>query len=207
MPRSARTAILAACLICEESGEVPGGLKALHACLGHDAEESTLRAVQQAESWGYLKRPLKPPGALVVVLSRLVPDTCGTCGRPGIQRGHRKARDGKPPECHHCRQNLARSDRAWRGLALQTWAAAKAQGLTEGQTLHRVQAMTGIRLYGSTDSEIKAGEQIKPGLVAWMVEEGLLDAKWLTYAARTRGRPLEVRGVVAREVDEDGLEG
>lgn len=209
----ARTAVMAACLICDDDGLIAdlsglSGMARLHACLGHDARSGTSRAVSQAIAWGYLVRPKAPRGALLVVLSRLEPGRCGTCGTPGTHLGQRRARAGGDPVCQKCAKTIHRVDRGWRALALQTWGAAKAARLSDGAALYRVHAATGIRLYGATDSELKAGDPPRPALVPWMVDNGLLERVWLTYGSRARGRDLDLEtGRAKAEAPEDQYEG
>jgi hypothetical protein len=204
---------MAAALICDDDGLISdqagtSGVARLHAVLGHDAMKSTYCAIQQAEAWGVITRPRKPAGALLLVLSKLEPGRCGTCGEPGTHLGYRRAKAGQDPVCQKCQKTIHRADRGWRALALQTWAAAKSAKLSDGAALYRVHATTHIRLYGATDRELKDGEPPKPALVPWMVDNGLLDRVWLTYGARSRGRDLDLETSRSKvEVPEDWFEG
>ena len=192
---------MAACLICDDDGLISDqagktGTDRLHECLGHDARKSTTEAVRQAVAWGYLTRPSRPPGAILVCLSKLDPGRCQTCGQPA-----------KANPCPKCARTILRDDRSWRGIALQTWATARANKLTEAQALYRIHAVTRIRLYGSTDRELQDGEPKLPSLVPWMVDQGLLDPVWLTYGHRAKGRKLEARTTHKGEAPEDWFEG
>jgi hypothetical protein len=135
MPRRVRHVVLAGLCLCDDVGEVRGGMAALHGLLGNCSSSGTRQAVRDAEGWGWMRRK---GGALFVVVARLNPaGSCETgCGRPSVA-----AAGGQGPLRHQwrwcavCRQAM-RHDRRWGRQAVEMLVAGKSPMLI-GAALHQ----------------------------------------------------------------------
>ncbi len=158
VPHAVRMAVRVALELADASGEVPGGMPALQAALGHDTARGTRMVVAGAESWGLMRRegPVgHGPRRLFVVVARnnrsapdgfrSEPRSCDNCGRPTTGRW-----------CTLCQPSFRR-DREWRMLAVAM--------LVAGKTPPAIAAAVGQNLYPTP------GDGPLTGVVAFLLGE------------------------------------
>lgn len=172
VPRSARAAYFAACLLMDDAGEVPGGMAELHRVLGHDEPARTRQAVRLCEEHYLLWRKgaiAGGPQRLFVVVHRPKEAGCQNCGKP--TRGAR--------HCPTCRQ-AHRADLAWR---LDAVHLAVRNLATLGEPKPASVAVAVKRpLFPRVDDESKGG-----AVVPWLLSQGLLGEEWQRALAEVMG--------------------
>lgn len=155
--RSARAAVYAALAIADpDTGEVDGGMAALHDALGHDDEGSTRRAVAAAESWGFLRRVHVRGSAphLYVVRARMRNGGhCALCLEP--------SKAGR--FCAKCKQVAGRDDRKWQLKAIVL--------AVEGKSPPEISVAVNRPLWTTREEDGDQGSAVVPFLLA--------EAPWL----------------------------
>jgi hypothetical protein len=159
VPQSARHAVRCALTLCDERGEVIGGMRALQAAMGHAAPSSTRDAVTSAEGHGLMKRRGASWGRRVfVVVSRVF--SGATCTTPSCTRTAWK--DGRCVSCW----NVERADREWRHRAVELAVS----GMSPPKIAAHLQ------------------QSLFPDVAGHLLAEGLLGEEWATALREATGR-------------------
>lgn len=172
-----------------DAGEVPGGLPALQADLGHDSPSATRSVVAQAEHHRLLRRAGWSNGQLgsrllFVVEQRLISGGgCANCGEP-ISR--------TSVVCQRC-QPAFRPDRAWRMKAVEMLVAGKtpnAIAIAVSQPLYPARGdspLTGVVAFLLGELPTLVGQEWRDGYRA------VCGAEWSDLTGRVTSRVRQRR--------------
>lgn len=189
--RPARGTYFAACLLADQTGEVPDGQRALRETMGYG--ESQMREVcKELEAYSLIRRGRGMQGnrVFVIVLQRKSGadlEGCETCGRLPL------ARINGAKHCATCYQIHGRPDRRWKAVAMEVWARGVQQGASDMRIAYSIHMATKQPLWGDGEegrrggggSTLAQGAAVE-GVIPWMVSAGLADPELMRIVRRVR---------------------